>query len=134
MTIDRLKNFYFLSMLLACATAWGGPAEIEALERKLAAVKAQIEDGQDQLRRALSGYGGDPGEEGAQLRALKIQRSQTQAELNRALADERQRSATDRAMPSAGAMSNTRRQLERRQKPPVVESAPVGTPLPAPTL
>jgi hypothetical protein len=131
---NPLRQCVLLSMLLAVAAVRAGPAEIADLEQQIAAGEAQIEASQGLLRRALSGYEGDPGEAGARLRALKLQQAQTQAELKRALAAERERATMDQSMPSETSAYEARRRAQKQQKPPSVESVPAGTLLPAPTL
>lgn len=134
MTHRGATRLGLLVLLLLGGRAGGGPAEIADLQQTLAAIEAQIEAGTLQLREALGGYGGDAGEEGARLRALKLERARTRLALKQALGEQKERERAGTGMPAATPAFDMGRRAPKPEKPPALKGSPTGTPLPAPSL
>jgi hypothetical protein len=105
-----------LALLLAVGAAGAGPAEVSALETELATVDAQIAETQGLMKRALEGYGGDPGEQGIRLRTLKRERGDLDRRLQAARKSEDERAGRANSVPSQGST--------RRPAPPIATGAP----------
>jgi hypothetical protein len=101
-----------------------GPSEVTGIEERLATVEASIDATEARMRDALIGQGGDPGEFGIQLRALKLERARLTKDLETAVAAQKEREKRAGIVP-------TNRPGEAR-KP--IEQGPTATPLPAPAL
>lgn len=116
-------------LAVALGLAWIGPgsaspALISGLEEDLAAVEASIDETETRMRGALIGQGGDPGEFGIQLRALKLERARLTKALETAVTAQKEREKR------AGIVPTTRPGEARKP----IEQGPTATPLPAPTL
>lgn len=118
-----------VALAAALGLVWIGPgaaspALISGLEKDLAVVEASIDETETRMRGALVGQGGDPGEFGIQLRALKLERARLNKELETAVEAQKEREKR------AGIVPTTRPGEARKP----IEQGPTATPLPAPAL